>query len=97
MATPHLSLLPKARSIRSCGPKIVFRNEKLKLPALRFSFLRASNRAQSIDGDDSADGTGGKAGLGHFLVRIDDEVCRMNNFASIFPIRAHLVGGIRDL
>jgi hypothetical protein len=84
------------RSIRSCGSKIVLRNEKLKLPSLRLSFLCAPNRAQRVACHDPTNGTGGEAGLRDFLVRVDNETGRMNNLASVFPISAYLVGVFGD-
>src|SRR5687768_4132275 len=66
------------------------------LSALRFSFFRASNRAQCIDRDDPPNRAGSEARLSHFPVRINDEICRVNNFPSIFPIRSNLVGVFRN-
>jgi hypothetical protein len=68
----------------------------LDLIAPSLSLFCTSDRAQSIDRHDPADGTRSKASLRHFASAIEDEICRVIDFPSIFPIRANLVGVIRD-
>jgi len=67
-----------------------------RLLILRFSFLRASDRAQGIGRDDPADRTCGETGLKDFPVGPDGKIGSMDDAAPFFPISAGLVGVFRD-
>ena len=68
----------------------------LSLSPLCLSFLRSSDRAERVDSDDPSDRTAGETSLGNLLVRVDDEVGRMDDTASRFPVGPDLIGVFRD-
>jgi len=49
-----------------------------------------------IGGGDSADGSGGEAGLQHPFIRVDGKVGRVDDAAALFPVGADFVGILWD-
>ena len=47
--------------------------------------------AQRIHGNDSPDGADAVRRVANFLVRVQDEVCRVKDFPTLFSERAHFV------
>jgi len=62
----------------------------ISFPELSFSWLLVQN-AESVFGDDAADGTRGKASLRDFLIRVDDKISRVNDLAPFFPVGTNFV------
>jgi len=66
------------------------------LSSLGFSFLGSSDRAERVDGGDSADGAGGEAGLEDFTVRSKCKIGCVDDAAPLFPVGADFVGILWD-
>lgn len=51
--------------------------------------------AQGVNGNDATDGADAVRGVADFLVRIQNEICRVNDFSPLFPKRSDFVGVAR--
>jgi len=80
------------RYIKSVCPITIIHADRFpELGLLCFSLFEKLDMAQRIHGDDSPDGADAVRCVANFLVRVQDEVCRVKDFPALFPERAHFV------